>query len=144
MISSVEIDANNGSTVTDTATVSDLSYSSTGVSYNYLAGALPLYAKSAEYKYAENYGVDITNTMNKEIIKVTGLEAGKYTIKMDGKTVAEVTAEHISSIQTKYNELLGSDELEQILNKGIEKSRALAKEKYDLMKERMGVTRKEL
>ena len=97
IVASVEIDANNGSTVTDTATVSDLSYSSTGVSYNYLAGALPLYAKSAEYKYAENYGVDITNTMNKEIIKVTGLEEGTYTIKMVGVEVCKVSADDLAN-----------------------------------------------
>lgn len=60
------------------------------------------------------------------------------------KYVAEVTSEHIDDIQKKYNALLGSNELEEILNKGIEKSRTLAKEKYELMKERMGVTRKEL
>ena len=64
--------------------------SKTKVTYTYLPQALPLYAKAPGYEYAEKYGVDVTNTMNKEIIKVTGLEAGKYTIKMDGKTVAEV------------------------------------------------------
>ena len=97
IVASVEVDALTGSIVTDTATVSDLSYSANGVSYNYLAGALPLYAKSDEYKYAENYGVDITNTMNKEIIKVTGLADGTYTIKMDGVEVCKVTAQELEN-----------------------------------------------
>ena len=57
------------------------------------------------------------------------------------KYVAEVTAEHISKIQERYNELINSDELEKILDEGKEKSRQLAKEKYDLMKEKMGVIR---
>ena len=57
------------------------------------------------------------------------------------KYVAEVTAEHISKIQERYNELINSDELEKILDEGKEKSRQLAKEKYELMKKRMGVVR---
>jgi tryptophanyl-tRNA synthetase len=57
------------------------------------------------------------------------------------KYVAEVTADHIGKIQEKYNELIGSKELDEILNRGIEMSRKLAKEKYDLMKERMGIIR---
>ena len=57
------------------------------------------------------------------------------------KYVEEVTANHILAIQAKYNKLINSKEIEDILNKGIEKSRMLAKEKYELMKHRMGVTR---
>ena len=57
------------------------------------------------------------------------------------KYVAEVTSKHIGMIQTKYNELKDSNELENILNKGKEKSRQLAKEKYELMKKNMGVIR---
>lgn len=57
------------------------------------------------------------------------------------KYVAEVTSSHIESIQNRYNELINSSKLDEILNKGIEKSRKLAKEKYDLMKEKMGVIR---
>ena len=57
------------------------------------------------------------------------------------KFVATVTAAHISMIQEKYNQLINNNELEDILNNGIQKSRKLAKQKYDLMKIRMGVTR---
>lgn len=60
------------------------------------------------------------------------------------KFVAEVTSKHIADIQSRYNQLINSSELEEILNRGIEKSRMLAKEKYDLMKIRMGVTRENL
>ena len=57
------------------------------------------------------------------------------------KYVAEVTSEHISKIQDKYNELINSEELDKILNDGIEKSRKLAKEKYELMKIKLGIVR---
>jgi len=57
------------------------------------------------------------------------------------KYVAEVTSEHIAKIQDKYNELIDSEELDKILNEGIEKSRKLAKEKYELMKIKLGIVR---
>lgn len=57
------------------------------------------------------------------------------------KYVAEVTSNCISEIQERYNELINSDKLNKILDNGKEKSRALAKQKYDLMKQRMGVIR---
>ena len=95
-VAAVEIDALAKTSVTDCATVSDLSVSSNKVSYTYLSGALPLYAKAPGYIFAEENGVDITNTMNKEIIKVTGLGGGTYTLKMDGKKVAEFTAQELA------------------------------------------------
>ena len=60
------------------------------------------------------------------------------------KYVASVTATHISMIQERYNQLIENEELDNILDKGIQKSRELAKEKYDLMKTKMGVTRKDI
>ena len=60
------------------------------------------------------------------------------------KYVADVTSKHIATIQDRYYKIINSEQLDNILNEGIEKSRQLAKEKYELMKEKMGVTRKSL
>lgn len=57
------------------------------------------------------------------------------------KYVATVTATHISIIQERYNQLIDNKELDNILNDGIKKSRELAEKKYDVMKEKMGITR---
>lgn len=57
------------------------------------------------------------------------------------KYVAEVTTNFIDQIQKKYQALINSDEIDVILNEGIQKSRNLAKEKYEIMKSRMGVIR---
>ncbi len=57
------------------------------------------------------------------------------------KYVAEVTSNHIASIQKKYEKLINSKELESILDTGIKKSRELAKMKYESMKKKLGVTR---
>ena len=97
IVASVEIDATTSGVVTEDATVSNLSASSTGVSYTYLAKALPLYAKAAGYVHGENLGLDITNTINKEIIKVSGLAEGTYSITMDGAEVIKATAEELAA-----------------------------------------------
>ncbi len=60
------------------------------------------------------------------------------------KYVAKITSSHIANIQKKYNEIINSDEFNKILDEGIKKSRKLAKEKYEIMKEKMGVVRKAL
>ena len=55
--------------------------------------------------------------------------------------VANVTADHIEKIRERYDELINSNELEKILDEGIKKSRELAKEKYLLMRKKMGIIR---
>ncbi len=57
------------------------------------------------------------------------------------KKVADVVVDVLTKIQTRYQELLTSDELDQILNEGITKSRELAKKKYQEMTKLMGLER---
>lgn len=57
------------------------------------------------------------------------------------KKVADVVVDVLTKIQTRYQELLTSDELDQILNEGIVKSRELAKKKYQEMTKLMGLER---
>ncbi len=57
------------------------------------------------------------------------------------KYVAEVTADHVAEIQKRYEEIIHSEKLDQILDQGMEKSRLIAKKKYQLMREKMGVIR---
>ncbi len=57
------------------------------------------------------------------------------------KAVADIVVEFISNIQEEYNKYLNSDIIDNILNKGIEKARKEAKEKYILVKERIGFIR---
>ena len=52
---------------------------------------------------------------------------------------AEVTVNKIKSIQDRYNELIETGEIDKILKDGIEKSRLIAKEKCELVKERVGL-----
>lgn len=57
------------------------------------------------------------------------------------KFVADVTSEFILNIQKKYNEILNSKELDEILNNGRDLTRNIAKKKFELMKNKMGVVR---
>lgn len=57
------------------------------------------------------------------------------------KEVANVVCDEVKKIQDRYNEIINSEELEAILNDGIEKTRKQAREKYELMKERIGLGR---
>lgn len=58
--------------------------------------------------------------------------------------VAQIVADKIEEIQNKYNEIINSKEIDNILNEGIKKSRELALEKYNLMKKKVGTTREEI
>ena len=55
--------------------------------------------------------------------------------------VADIVCDKLSDIQSKYNEIKNSPELDKILDEGISKSRELAKAKYELMKKNMGIVR---
>lgn len=57
------------------------------------------------------------------------------------KKVADVVVETLSSIQNKYHELINSNELNEILDEGIKIAKQMAKEKFETMKEKMGLHR---
>ena len=85
--------------------------------------------------------MDICTSLSKETNET--LEE-KFTNKNYGefkKYVADVVVEHLSNIRQKYYELINSDTLNKILDGGIDKSKKLAKEKYNLMREKMGIVR---
>lgn len=57
------------------------------------------------------------------------------------KEVADVVVDLVSGIQEKYNKLVNSPELDEILNKGREFMLPLAKEKFEIMKRKIGLAR---
>ena len=57
------------------------------------------------------------------------------------KYVADIASEFILNIQTKYNDILNSKNLDEILNNGRDITRKIAKEKYEILKNKMGVIR---
>lgn len=98
-------------------------------------------------KYDEVNKPGITNLLNiaatvtnKSIQELESMFIGKNYGDFK-KYVAEVLIECISNIQKKYNEIIASDELDVILDKGRTTSVLLAKEKYEIMCNKMGLTR---
>jgi len=55
------------------------------------------------------------------------------------KYVAEVTSQFVANLQKKYNEILGSKYIDEVLEQGIKVSKELAKQKYEMMKQKMGL-----
>lgn len=84
-----------------------------------------------------NIAMSLTDKSIKELEKeFEGKGYGEFK-----KYVAEITANFVSSVQEKFNEIKSSPILDEILNNGMNKTNKLAKEKYELMKQKMGVVR---
>ena len=89
----------------------------------------------------------ISNLLN-IVSSITGKSIGDIEKEFVGKNygefkkfVADMVCSELESIQSKYNEILYSDELERILDNGRDLTNKLAKEKYEHMKKLMGLTR---
>lgn len=57
------------------------------------------------------------------------------------KEVADVVIESIKNIQNKYNEFISSNDLNEILDRGLEKTNEIASRKYNIVKEKLGYKR---
>ena len=57
------------------------------------------------------------------------------------KDVANLVVSVLSPIQEKYYELLNNNEIDKILDNGLEKTNKIAKQKYELLKEKVGLHR---
>ena len=96
-------------------------------------------------KYDEENKPGISNLLN-IASSITGKNIDELEKMFENKNygefkayVADVVSNHICNIQEKYNALLDSNEVNKILDVGIEKSRKLAKEKYEVIRERIGL-----
>lgn len=57
------------------------------------------------------------------------------------KSVADLVIDKLQQIQKRYYELIDSQELQEILDKGANKARIIARKKYELMKNKIGLSR---
>lgn len=79
----------------------------------------------------------VTDLSIKEIEdKFEGFQYGEFK-----NEVAQKVIDKLSEIQNRYYELVKSPELDEILDKGKEVAREIAKRKYEKMKEKIGLTR---
>ena len=89
----------------------------------------------------------VTNLIN-IYTSLTGMSKEEVVAKFENanygefkKGVGDVVADEFEKIQARYNELINSDELDKILDDGKEKARAIAKKKYEEMKNKIGLRR---
>ncbi len=87
-VAEVEISVDDKTKTTDNCDISDLQITENGVSYKYSPKASP-FAASEEYKKAEALVATLTNEINREIIKITGLESGEYSITFNGSEASK-------------------------------------------------------
>lgn len=89
----------------------------------------------------------ISNLIN-IVVSLTGKTIEEIETAFVGKNygefkayVVDVVCEEIGKIQSRYNEIIESPELDRILDEGALKTRKLAHEKYEQMRIKMGVVR---
>lgn len=98
-------------------------------------------------KYDEERKPGISNLMN-ICVALTDETIESLEMKFLGKNygefkkyIAEIVIDKLESIQKRYYQLIDSKELDEILDKGVKKSRELAKTKFEIMKNKMGLER---
>lgn len=89
-VATVDIDVKTQRHSASNATVENLSATNQAIFYDYTPAALPIAAEKV-YREAEAL-FPVTDELNREIIRVKGLDEGNYDIKMDGTVVAAVSA----------------------------------------------------
>ena len=77
------------------ATVSDLRRQGRGLAFRYAPHALP-FPVSAEYRKVDAI-FPLTDTLNREVVRITGLPDGTYVLKANGKRLADVTAAQLAA-----------------------------------------------
>ncbi len=99
LVASVDIDADTADIYAENAEVSDLTVADGVVTYTYKPYSLPMGVDEAGYEDVhERYGdfVDFTESMNREIIKITDLEDGMYTVAFDGVSIGQYSADDLA------------------------------------------------
>ncbi len=84
-----------------------------------------------------NICISLSNDSIQEVeAKFAGKNYGEFK-----KYVAELVCDRVGKIQERYQELINSKELEDILNEGAQKTKQIARAKYEMMREKMGLVR---
>ncbi len=96
VIASVDIDASELDVVTESATVTDIANENGILSYTYLPASLPMYMTDEYTLCNDTYGIPVTDSINREIIKVSGLEDGNYKIMFDDAEIGIYTAAQLA------------------------------------------------
>ena len=95
-VARVEITAGGESNAYNAA-INVTSNTAEGVEYTYKANALPIAVSSQYKKIKSDFGIDLSESVNREIIKVSGLNSGKYEVRFDGTAIGEYTSGELAN-----------------------------------------------
>lgn len=95
-IASVEIDVQSMETIKKNALAENVTYNDGVLSYRYSPASLPFAITSEYTKNEDEFGLPLTGNMNREIIRVTGLEEGTYLIKFGDTIIGEYTSSELA------------------------------------------------
>lgn len=90
-VAQVVIRADKGTSDAKNATVSNLKKADGGVSFTYAPKSLP-YPVTGYYKAIDGKIFPVTDTLNREMLTVSGLADGNYQLKAAGKTIGTFSA----------------------------------------------------
>ena len=115
------IDATAKTSSANNAAVEDVKFEGETITYNYTPKALP-WAATGNYLKVDGKYLDLTGDLNREIIKVAGLEEGTYKIAFDGVEIGSFTNKELEAgvniaILEKNPGQIQSQEVYTILNK---------------------------
>ena len=97
VIASVDFDFNTLMPNVKNADVKDLVYSDGVISYTYTPDSLPMYVTDEYALCNDTYGIPVTDSLNREIIKVTGLEEGTYDIVFNDVVVGSYSETELAN-----------------------------------------------
>ena len=106
LVASVEIDTLTGSVNSENASVTELVCTEEGIEYIYAPKAMPLAVNDSYNTIVNTFNYNITDKLNNEIIKISGLADGDYTVTFDEEYVLGTysAAELAAGINIAVNE----------------------------------------
>ncbi len=133
LVASCEINAEIGTANAKKALVSEVEMTSEGGTFMYKPQAIPL-AYNDGYKYAQEYIPTYTDDMNREIIQITGLSEGEYTVKFGENEIGTYQSDelcngiNISTLSLNPNQQRAVENYNKIIEKNavMSKLRAIA------------------
>ena len=103
LVSEVEIDAAGARLAkSENGEVTDLGAGAGGVTFTHLAKSLPLPVHEKALPYVAEFKVE--DTLNREVVKVTGLPKAEYALAIDGEEVGRYTsAQFAAGVKLGFN-----------------------------------------
>lgn len=94
-IAEVNISAADKKAAAENADVVLNAASADGVEYSYSPKSLPIAVSSQYTKIKDKFGINLANTINREIIKVSGLSDGMYEVRFDDTIIGTYSSKQL-------------------------------------------------